>query len=125
MNKEQKDVLEFHKTFGIPVSSVPTIPMADVTIRRNTLIAEEANELAQALSKGDLVEVADGIADLLYVVYGTAIECGLDMEPIFNEIHRSNMTKKGGHFNSIGKLIKPDTYEAPKLIPIIAAQITK
>ena len=122
MNLEQKMVREFHDTFGIHTEDSPTEPSAQVIERRINLINEETNELFKALRDRDLVLIADGIADLFYVTYGAAIECGIDMESIFKEVHRSNMTKKGGHFNSYGKLVKPDTYEPPKILPIINFQ---
>lgn len=84
---------------------------------------EELEELEKALVQGNLIEIADGIADLLYVVYGTAVECGLDMEPIYKEVHRSNMSKVGGHKNEFGKWIKPDTYSPADLKPIIERQM--
>ncbi len=122
MNLEQKEVQQFHETFNIHIAHKPTIPSEDITVRRVNLITEELLELRDAMKNGDIVEIADGIADLLYVVYGTAVECGLDMEPIFAEVHRSNMTKIGGHFNEYKKLVKPPTYDPPHLLPLIEAQ---
>lgn len=73
----------------------------------------------------NLVEIADGLGDLIYVVLYTANKYGLDLDPIFEEIQRSNMTKIGGQINSAGKLIKPDTYSPAQLTPIIQDQISR
>jgi len=66
--------------------------------------------------------VAKELADLLYVVYGTAVSCGIDMEPVFREVHRSNMSKVGGHKRADGKWVRPATYSPARLEPILGAQ---
>ena len=119
---EQELVLQFHKAFGIAISHKPKIPDKKTCELRKKLIEEEFNELKEAIDNNNMVEAADGLADLLYVIYGTAISFGLDMEPIFDEVHRSNMTKIGGHKREDGKWIKPETYEPPDLISIIVKQ---
>jgi predicted HAD superfamily Cof-like phosphohydrolase len=79
-------------------------------------------------SKGwepNLSQIADGCADLNYVVNGTAVTCGIDLEPIFAEIHRSNMSKLWGGIvkkNEFGKVIKSPDYSPANLQPILAAQ---
>jgi len=122
MNK-QSLVSEFMRTFGQGVAPYPSIPSMDTILLRQRLIIEESNELFLALHKGDIVDAADGLADLLYVVYGTASACGIDINPIFQEVHRSNMSKTGGVINEHGKLIKPPTYSPPKLQSLIDAQL--
>lgn len=123
MLKQQQQVDEFHRTFGITRQVSPGIPLdyADRELRVD-LIAEELSELEDADYAGDIVGVADALGDLLYVVLGTAVTYGIDLEPIFEEIHRSNMTKVGGRKSATGKLIKPDTYEPPQLEPILRDQ---
>lgn len=86
------------------------------------LINEETAELYINMLGHNLIGVADGLADLIYVVLGTAVEYGIDLEPIFNEVHRSNMTKVDGHLNEFGKWIKPDNYSPANLEPILIAQ---
>lgn len=93
MNSHQKDVKEFHDAYGLMVRSNPTIPTSKEIELRVNLIQEEAEEFAQASEARDLTAVADALADLLYVVYGAANTYGIDMEPVFSEVHRSNMTK--------------------------------
>ncbi len=123
MNKEQSMVTEFHKAFDIPVETKPSTLGSAARERRLHLMTEELLELYDAMRADDLAAIADGIADLLYVVYGTAVEAGIDIEPIFAEVHRSNMTKIGGHKNEIGKWVKPDSYSPALLEPIIKDQL--
>lgn len=118
----QEDVKAFHKAFEILIETIPIIPDAETIQLREDLIREEVDELIAALRAGDLVGVADGLADLLYVTYGTAVSCGIHMPPIFQEVHRSNMTKVGGHKAPNGKWIKPETYEPANLVPILEEQ---
>lgn len=129
MNAEQLAVKEFNTTFGAPVNETPTMLEEGEAGLRWLLIYEENNELMDAIAAGDLVGVADALGDLLYVVYGAGVAFGIDLEPIFNEIHRSNMTKLGPDgkvlYRQDGKILKPDTYEAPKLEPILEAQSAK
>lgn len=115
-------VEDFHTAFEILSESFPIIPDAETIQLREDLIREELDELLAAMRAGDLVETADGIADLLYVIYGTAVSCGIYMPPIFAEVHRSNMSKVGGHKAPNGKWIKPETYSPADLTPILIAQ---
>ena len=122
MNEEQRMVAEFHRSFDILVGAVPTVP-DDATQRlRLRLIQEEFDELKEALQRADDAAIAKELADLLYVVYGTAVSCGIDMEPVFREVHRSNMTKVGGHKREDGKWVKPPTYSPASVAPLLAAQ---
>lgn len=71
----------------------------------------------------NVVEIADALADLIYVVLYAANCYGINLEPVFEEIQRSNMTKVGGHKNEYGKLIKPPTYSPANLYLIIKSQL--
>jgi predicted HAD superfamily Cof-like phosphohydrolase len=115
-------VLEFHRTFGIMIGDRPAVPDQETRTLRMRLIEEECHELGEALVHQDLTAVAKELADLLYVVYGTAVSCGIDMEPVFREVHRSNMTKVGGHKRADGKWVKPATYSPADLEGILKAQ---
>ena len=125
MSGEQQMVAEFHQTFSIAREVVPTIPDEATRLLRARLIQEEFDELKDALREGDTVAVAKELADLLYVVYGTAVSCGIDMEPVFREVHRSNMSKVGGHKREDGKWVKPSTYSPARLELILVAQSSK
>jgi predicted HAD superfamily Cof-like phosphohydrolase len=112
-------VKEFHETFGLVVRERPGIPDSQTVQLRVRLIKEELEELQEAFDNHDIVEVADALGDLMYVVLGTAVSCGLPTDQIFDEIHRSNMSKVGGHRDEGGKWIKPPTYSPPYLEPIL------
>ncbi|GAA5222128.1 nucleoside triphosphate pyrophosphohydrolase family protein [Membranihabitans marinus] len=88
-------VAEFHHTFGLPVLNQPIIPDEQRTELRVNLLQEEVNELKEAIENGDLVEVADALADIQYVLSGAILEFGLaeKFQTLFDEVHRSNMSK--------------------------------
>lgn len=116
-------VLEFHEQFDIHVATQPAIPDEATQKLRIRLIQEEFNELQEALTIQDLSAIAKELADLLYVVYGTAVSCGVDMEPVFREVHRSNMSKIGGHKRDDGKWVKPPTYSPAQIQTILNVQL--
>lgn len=93
---------------------------------RHDLMAEELTEYLEACKACDLVEVADAITDMLYVLVGTALSHGINgdtLTELFGEVHRSNMSKlTGGQLirSDTGKILKPDTYSPPDLWPILA-----
>lgn len=136
MNKAQQQVRDFHHAGGHLINRTPTL-VDDKTVRlRERLINEEATELFDCMDLRDLVGIADALADLLYVVYGTAVSYGIDIEPIFDEVHRSNMTKfsaPGAYAETCdetgksikdagGKTLKPPCYEPPRIAPLLEAQ---
>ena len=88
-------VAEFHDTFKCPVNGAPVIPSRERCELRVNLIQEEVDELKKAIEENDLVEVADALADIQYVLSGTVLEFGLggSFGELFNEVHRSNMSK--------------------------------
>ncbi len=88
-------VAEFHRTFNHPILYDPEIPSKDRCELRISLISEELKELREAIDNNDLVEVADALCDLQYVLSGTILEFGLGhkFSDIFNEVQRSNMSK--------------------------------
>ena len=130
MTREQIMLRHFHRAFELLISDEPTVDIpGDVTTLRKKLIEEEFIELQEAMENKDIVKIADGLGDLLYVVYGTAVSYGIDMEPIFNEIHRSNMSKMWPdgkiHKNEFGKVVKPDYYSPADLGPLIQKQTNR
>ncbi|RMH32276.1 MAG: hypothetical protein D6690_14045 [Nitrospirae bacterium] len=125
MNEAQRMVQEFHRRFAIAVADRPIIPDAQTAALRIRLIQEEFDELKAALETKDLPGIAKELADLLYVVYGTAVSYGIDMEPVFEEVHRSNMSKVGGYKREDGKWIKPPTYSPANIPPLLLQQSSK
>ena len=88
-------VAEFHTTFKHPIIPVPSIPSMERCKLRIELLAEELKELQQAVNDNDLVEIADALCDLQYVLSGAVLEFGLGdkFKELFDEVHRSNMSK--------------------------------
>lgn len=110
-----EDVRAFHEALEIPVEAAPTMSTDERRILRSRLILEESGELLSAIADGDLVEVADGIADLIYVAVGAALEFGIPLELVWSEVHRSNMAKVGGARRADGKVLKPDGWQPPDI----------
>lgn len=126
MNKQEM-VREFHEVFDHLTQDKPNANI-DISIQslRYDLIYEELRELNDAMLDRDIVEVADAIADLLYVVYGTAVAYGIDIEPVFEAVHKSNMDKiwPDGelHYHPNGKVKKPEGWEPPNIKAILKEQ---
>lgn len=119
-------VLEFHVAMDVPYYDTPVIPDRMRCRLRQDLMQEEISELNKAIDQRDIIEIADGLADTLYVVLGTAWEFGLAhcLGEVFYEVHRSNMTKidpvtKKPNKRNDGKVMKPPTYSPANLVPII------
>ena len=88
-------VAQFHKTFKHPILDTPSIPSEDRCKLRVALIAEELKELEVAIKDKDIVEVADALCDIQYVLSGAILEFGLGekFNALFEEVQRSNMSK--------------------------------
>jgi predicted HAD superfamily Cof-like phosphohydrolase len=98
-NMKQPDslnlVADFHNTFKHPILSQPTIPSDDRCKLRVALLAEELKELEVAILEKDIVEIADALCDIQYVLSGAILEFGIGekFHDLFNEVQRSNMSK--------------------------------
>jgi predicted HAD superfamily Cof-like phosphohydrolase len=117
-------VRAFHRAFDLPAPDRPTASVrTDVRLSREALMGEELRELVQAMRAEDLVEIADGLGDLLYVVFGTAVVYGMPIDEIFEEVHRSNMTKLGADGRPMigehGKRLRGPNYQPPQLRPLL------
>jgi predicted HAD superfamily Cof-like phosphohydrolase len=118
-------VREFHEVFGVAVADRPVQPTPETVELRRSLIEEEKRELFQAMAGDDLAQVAKELADLLYVVYGTAVSYGIDTLPVFAEVHRSNMEKAPGGIvkrRPDGKVLKPEGWQPPDIAKLIEIQ---
>ena len=119
-------VQEFHETYGLPVENAQTLSDEKTRALRINLLAEELDELKEALDQGDMVETLDALIDLQYVLDGAFLSFGLqDVKTVaFEEVHRSNMSKLGADGKPIrresdGKVLKgPDFFE-PNLTQFI------
>jgi len=113
-------VSTFHEVFcPEQINGSPTFPPSNIQRLRRHLIAEEFKELRDAMHQKNMIEVADAIADLLYVVYGTAVAFGINADAVFAEVHRSNMSKAGEDGKAIrredGKVMKGPNYSPPDI----------
>lgn len=124
MRVAQEKVAEFTraKLQCEPPDRPTNLSPEDVELR-DRLIREEADEYKEAALAGDLVGVADGLADQLYILLGTCVHHGINIQAIFDEVHRSNMTKdtldpvtkKGG---------KGPNFERPRIAELLLMQTT-
>ena len=116
-------VAEFMKACDQQVVETPQIPDEFTTSLRLHLIHEEVHELVEGIRNRDIVEIADALTDILYVVYGAGHAFGIPLDKCFDEVQRSNMTKvmPNGKVlkNAEGKVMKPDTYEEPNLEKVL------
>lgn len=89
------DVAEFHKTFGAPIEKEPIIPSPERCELRLNLLKEELKELEEAINDNDIVEIADALSDIQYVLSGAILEFGMGEKfaDLFSEVQRSNMSK--------------------------------
>ena len=114
-----EDVKKFMETFGQIVRTKPQLPDKETMQLRYDLIEEELNELEHAMKTKNLKEVADALADILYVTYGAGCAYGIDLDKCFKEVQRSNMSKLGEDgkpiFNEKGKVMKGPNYIEPNL----------
>nr|WP_315176989.1 nucleoside triphosphate pyrophosphohydrolase family protein [uncultured Flavobacterium sp.] len=126
MQKQINSVKEFHTAFKIGHNEFPTANLGESkhTLRYN-LMKEENEEYLEAVQNNDLVEIADALGDMMYILCGTIIEHGLQhkIEAVFDEIQRSNMSKLGADGKPIyredGKVMKGPNYFKPDFSKII------
>lgn len=126
MKSNIKAVEQFHNAFGLGVAQEPK---ADLGVEKNRLrfmlMEEENREYLEAANKNDLVEVADALGDMLYILCGTILEHGMQhkIEEVFEEIQRSNMSKLGLNgkpvYRKDGKVLKGPNYVKPNLQAIL------
>ena len=121
----QGDVMEFMEKAAQSIPNSITLNDEKTVKLRQTLIQEELDEYVEAVvDKKDIYEVAKEIADMLYVVYGAAVDHGINIVPIFHEVQRSNMSKFiDGYRREDGKWCKGPSYTKANIKPLIEAQI--
>src|SRR5690554_1283254 len=126
MKKRLSAVKKFHEAFGLGVNQVPRANLGKTKNQlRFSLMKEENEEYLEAANKNDLVEVADALGDMLYILCGTILEHGMQhkIEEVFDEIQRSNMSKLGENGKPIyredGKVLKGPNYFGPDIQSIL------
>src|SRR3990172_6856609 len=115
MHKWQSDVFDFHEKFNLITNDIPTLPSRDEQALRLRLILEEVTELEKAIQDQNMEEVADSIVDAIYVLLAMAVSFGIDIEPIWDEVHQTNMRKERGKFRADGKVLKPLGWLPPEV----------
>ena len=126
MKNKIKAVQQFHEAFGLGVQHRPVAELSEQKLKlRFDLMDEENKEYLEAAENNDLVEVADALGDMLYILCGTILEHGMQhkIEEVFNEIQRSNMSKLGADGKPIyredGKVMKGPNYFKPNIESIL------
>lgn len=126
MKNKLNAVALFHETFGMGVSDTIKATLGkDKNLLRFNLMDEENKEYLEAAENNDLIEVADALGDMLYILCGTILEHGMQykIEEVFNEIQRSNMSKLGEDGKPIyredGKVLKGPNYFKPNIKEIL------
>jgi len=94
---------------------------------RVALLKEEVDELAEATTQRDIIEIADALADIVYVAYGAAVNYGIDLDAVLTEVHRSNMSKLDENgfpvLRADGKVGKSSLFEPPNIAAVLATQL--
>jgi predicted HAD superfamily Cof-like phosphohydrolase len=118
---------DFMNAFGQEVLVEPTCPSPELAKLRLELIREEVEELNVGIEGMDIVEIADALTDILYVVYGAGHAFGIDLDECYHEVHRSNMSKLGADgkplYREDGKVLKGPNYFHPNLKDILDGAI--
>ncbi|MET8810388.1 MazG nucleotide pyrophosphohydrolase domain-containing protein [Streptomyces sp. NPDC004549] len=119
-------VREFHHAFGLDARETPTEVSPQLAAHRGELLAEEAAEVAEVAVEGPLDHLAQELADVVYVAYGTALVHGIDLDEVIAEIHRANMSKLGPEGQVLrredGKVLKGTHYRAPDVSAVLRRQ---
>jgi predicted HAD superfamily Cof-like phosphohydrolase len=122
-----EDVRAFHEMTGAHIGTEPDAPSFRRVELRDRLIDEEVNkELRPALLSGDLVKIADGLADSIFVLVGTAIEYGIPLDRVWHAVQQANMAKRDPVTGAIrrdpgGKILKPEGWKEPNIIESLFA----
>ena len=129
MKEQLEKLVEFHRATQVHIEDRPTADLPlEITELRLTLLSEELEEYRQALKSKDLIEVADALTDLLYVLLGTMVSHGLQEygAELFDEVHKSNMSKFDANSGPIhrqdGKVLKPASFIKPNIEGILNQQ---
>lgn len=122
MSLEQQ-VRQFNETYKVPTSETPRLPDDNEATRVHNLILEELMELNDAIDAGDIVEVADALADILYVTAQQAVTLGFPVDSLLREVQRSNMSKLGEDgkpiFREDGKVLKGINFSQPRILKVL------
>jgi predicted HAD superfamily Cof-like phosphohydrolase len=119
-------VEKFHNVFGQPVRKTVTPSPPEKKLRAK-LLNEEHRELKKAVKHNDVVEIADALADMVYIICGTAHTYGIPLDEVIAEVHRSNMAKVGENGEVTrredGKILKPSGWTPPNIQGILNVDV--
>jgi predicted HAD superfamily Cof-like phosphohydrolase len=113
-------VRAFYVATGKPIREVATTDLAEAEVAQvRRLLTEEVGELLAAFEERNILKIADGLGDVAYVIYGAALQFGIDLERVLDVVHASNMSKLNadgtGRVAEDGKVMRGDAYEPPDI----------
>lgn len=118
-----QQVREFHEAFDVPVLPSPKLPAEERRVLRFRILQEEFDEYLEAEQDNDIVEIADALADMAYIIAGTALEYGIPLDRVIDAVHKSNMSKLGPDGKAIkradGKVTKGPHYAPPDIVGVL------
>jgi predicted HAD superfamily Cof-like phosphohydrolase len=117
-NNWYNNVKEFHIAFGQRVGEKPELPNEEERVLRQKLLKEEFYEYLDGEDKDNIVDIADALADIIYIACGTAVSYGIPLDKVFAEVHRSNMAKLVDGkpiYREDGKVMKPAGWTPPDI----------
>ena len=127
MKHQIDSVKKFHEVYKLSYKDSPSVDLHHDKLQlRHSLMSEENDEYLEAAKNNDLIEVADALGDMLYILCGTIIEHGMQnkIEEVFDEIQKSNMSKLGSDGKPIyredGKVLKGPNYFKPNILKILS-----
>ena len=125
MKRLLDDVAAFHRACDVPVVAKPTLAQPERMFLRVNLIEEEVNhELVPALYSGNMTDIADALADSIYVIVGTALEYGIPLDKVWEAVQKANMAKVDPvtgkvHKRADGKVLKPEGWTPPDIAAVL------
>lgn len=126
MKKLLDDVRAFHEACDVPILTSPQFPSDERIALRERILQEEFFEFKDALVDRDIVDVADALADIIYLAVGTALEFGIPLDRVWDEVQRSNMAKRDPATGMVrrrddGKVLKPEGWTPPDIAKALSA----
>lgn len=122
MSNMYEDVKEFHRLFGLNIGTTPEFPNKDERNLRLSLLLEEVKEYVESEEENDFVNLAKEMSDIIYIVCGTAVSYGIPLDKVFDEVHKSNLSKlvDGKAIRrEDGKVLKGPNYVPPDIKKVL------
>lgn len=123
MSSLESQVRQFNETYNVSMKEKPELPTETEGNLLHSLILEELMELNEAMDNGDIIEVADALADIIYVTAQQALKLGFPVDALVREVQRSNMSKLGADgkplYREDGKVLKGEAYSPPDIVTVL------